>query len=106
MVLFHAFENFLLIIPALYAYGNIKERHQFIEETIGALPLESTAMQRWQWIVTLAPCLVIFSIPLELGLIWIFNKYGHPWKRFFGEFSQRPKKMTNIKAVATSYIVG
>jgi hypothetical protein len=106
LVLFYGFENMLLILPALYTYTNIKARHQFLEETIGPLPLESIAMQRWDWIVMSSPLFVILSIPLQLGLIWAFNKYGHPWKRFFHEFSKKPKKLPKTEAIAAAYISG
>ena len=106
MILFHGLENMLLILPAMYTYTNVKVRHQFLDDTIGPLPLESVAMQRWQIIVILAPLLVIPSIPLQLGLIWSFNKYGHPWKRFFGEFSRKPKRMPITEAIASTYIDG
>ena len=106
LVLFHGFENMLLILPAIYTYTNIKVRHHFLEETISPLLLESIAMQRWEWIIVSAPLLVISSIPLQLVLIWAFNKYGHPWKRFFREFSKKPKKLSKIEAIATTYVSG
>ena len=107
LVLLHAFENLALIIPATYTYVNAKKRHTFLKETIGTLPLEDLAMQRLEWIVTLAPTLIIISIPLQLGLIWAFNKYGHPWKRFFIKFSEnREKNLSKVKAVALSYVSG
>ena len=106
LVLFHGFENMLLILPAIYTYTNIKVRHHFLEETISPLPLESIAMQRWEWIVVSAPLLVMLSVPLQLALIYSFNKYGHPWKRFFGEFSQKPRKLSKIEAIATTYVAG
>ena len=107
LVLLHAFENLALIIPATYTYINAKKRHTFLEETIGTLPLEDLSMQRLEWIVALAPTLIIISIPLQLGLIWAFNKYGHPWKRFFMKFSEnREKNLSKVKAVALTYVSG
>ena len=106
MILLHAFENLMLISPAIYTYINVKNRHQFLEDTIGPVPLESFVMQRWEWIVTIGPSLILLSIPVQIGLIWAFNKYGHPWKRFFCEFSQQPKKSSNVKAIASTYLVG
>jgi len=106
MVLLHAFENILLVVPAFYTYSNIKKRNTFLEDSIGLLPLETEATQRWEWIVTLVPILVITSVPMQLVLIWAFNKYGHPWKRFFAEFSRLPKRSSKVSAVASTYVTG
>ena len=106
MILLHAFENLMLISPAIYTYTNVKNRHQFLEDTIGAIPLETFVMHRWDWIITIAVSLVILSVPLEINLVWAFNKYGHPWKRFFREFSPNPKQTSNIKAIASTYLTG
>ena len=106
MVLLHAFENILLVVPAFYTYSNIKKRNTFLEDSIGLLPLETVATQRWEWIVTLVPILVIASVPMQLVLIWAFNKYGHPWKRFFAEFSRLPKRSSKVSAAASTYVTG
>ena len=103
LVLLHAFENLLLISPAIYTYTNVKRRHQFLEDTIGATELETEAMIKWEYIVTIAPTIVILSIPIQLLLLWAFNMYGHPWKRFLTEFAKKPKKISIIEAIARSY---
>ena len=106
IVLLHAIENFLLVLPAIYTYSNVKRRNSFLQDTVGLLPLESIATQRWGWIIVLIPSMIIMSVPLQLVLIWAFNKYGHPWKRFFAEFSVSPKRSSTISAIATTYING
>jgi len=106
MVFLHAIENFLMVIPALYTYGNIVSRNAFLEETVGLVPMESLATQRWEWIVTMIPSLIIISVPMQLVLILAFNKYGHPWKRFFAEFSRLPKRSSKFSAVAATYVSG
>ena len=106
MVFLHAIENFLMVIPALYTYGNIVSRNAFLEETVGLLPIEYLATQRWELVVTMVPSLIIISIPMQLVLILAFNKYGHPWKRFFAEFSRLPKRSSKFSAVAATYVSG
>ena len=106
IVILHAIENVLLLVPAFYTYANIKRRNAFLETTVGLLPLESLATERMEWIVAIMPSLIIISVPLQLFLIWAFNRYGHPWKRFFAEFSKLPKRSSNVKAVAATYVTG
>ena len=106
MVFLHAIENFLMVIPALYTYANIVSRNALLEETVGLLPIEYLATQRWEWIVTMVPSLIIISVPVQLLLILAFNKYGHPWKRFFAEFSRLPKRSSKFSAVAATYVLG
>lgn len=106
VVFLHAIENFLMVIPALYIYSNITRRNAFLEETVGLLPIESLATQRWEWIVAMVPSLIIISVPMQLVLIFAFNKYGHPWKRFFAEFSRLPKRSSKFSAVAATYVSG
>ena len=89
MILLHAVENLLLVWPAIFTYGRIKTRHQFLEDTIGPVPLESLAMQNMELLVILAPLFILLSVPVQFGFIWGFNKYGHPWKMFFREFSHQ-----------------
>ena len=67
----------------------MKTRHQFLEDTIGPVPLESSAMQNMELLVILAPLFILLSVPVQFGFIWGFNKYGHPWKMFFREFSHQ-----------------
>ena len=69
----------------MYTYSNIETRHQFLEETIGPVPLESQALQNMKLIVIIAPIVVLLSIPVQFGFIWAFNKHGHPWKMFLSK---------------------
>ena len=81
----------------------MKRRHQFLEDTIGATEMETEAMIKWEYTVFIAPTIVIWSIPIQLALIWAFNMYGHPWKRFLTEFAKKPKKLSRIEAIARTY---
>ena len=97
----------MLVLPGFYAYTAITNQHQFLENTIGTLPLENAAKERWDWIIILMPILILLSIPLQLGLIWAFNKHGHPWKRFFQEFSRLPNsKTTHDQGNVSSHVIG
>ena len=97
----------MLVLPAFYAYMAISTQHQFLENTIGTLRLETAAKERWDWIIILMPSLILLSIPLQLGLIWAFNKHGHPWKRFFQEFSRLPtSKTAHDQGNVSSHVIG
>ena len=97
MILLHAAENLLLICPAIFTYGRMKTRHQFLEDTIGPVPLESSAMQNMERLVILAPLFILLSVPVQFGFIWGFNKYGHPWKMFFREFSYQQSQLFEVE---------
>merc|ERR1712062_919958 len=66
IVLLHAIENFLLVLPAIYTYSNVMRPNSFLQDLVGLLPLESIATQRWGWIIVLIPSLIIMSVPLQL----------------------------------------
>ena len=86
VVLLHGIENILLICPLLYLYNAASTRHKLLEDTVGAVPLEIEAMNRIFWLLIIAVLLITLSSPLQVTLLYAFNKYGHPWKRFFNEF--------------------
>ena len=79
-------ENLLLISPAFYLFSKVAPRHQFLESTIGPVEKEITTMENLENIVTLAPIILVFSVPLQITLMWLFQKYGHPCKILFHNF--------------------
>ena len=85
-------ENIFLISPMLYTYINVQERHQFLEDTIGPVKEESEAMARFQFLIVFAPIVIVLCFPLQVLFIWLYNKYGHPWKKFFREISKSSSK--------------
>ena len=89
-------ENIFLISPMLYTYNNVKERHQFLVDTIGPVKEEREVMDRFQFIVTFAPTIIVLCLPLQVLFIWLYNRYGHPWKKFFHEISKTSSKRENI----------
>ena len=92
VVLLHGIENILLICPLLYLYNAASTRHKLLEDTVGAVPLEIEAMNRIFWLLIIAVLLITLSSPLQVALLYAFNKYGHPWKRFFNEFCFKDKQ--------------
>lgn len=81
-------ENILLVCPLLYTYIQVKTRHQFLEDTIGPLELEIEAINNFELLLISSITLITVSVPLQALLFWLYNKYGHPWKRFFNEISK------------------
>ena len=86
-------ENMLLVCPILYTYTNVKTRHQFLKDTIGPVPLEIDSMETVYYLAICAPLIIILSVLLQCLLIWIYNKYGHPWERFFNEIFKDEKNV-------------
>ena len=86
LILITFIENLLLVSPIFYLFSKVAPRHQFLESTIGPVDKEITTMENLQNIVTVAPVILVFSVPLQICLMWLFQKYGHPWKIFFHKF--------------------
>ena len=75
-------ENILLIAPMFFLYLKAIERHSLLQETIGPNNLEIKSI-RMIWILLVGGAtMIVLSIPLEIFGFWIYNHYGHPWKRF------------------------
>ena len=91
-ILLHGVQNFLLICPLIYLYNTASARHKLLEDTIGAVPHEIEAMDRISLLMMISLLLVILSIPVQATLLYAFNMYGHPWKRFFNEFFSKEKQ--------------
>ena len=66
----------------MFLYVRASERHLILEQTIGPNRLEEKSMDLIQKFVIGAMAIVTLSIPLQFLLFWIYNHYGHPWKRF------------------------
>ena len=68
-----------------YLFGNVTERHNFLNSTIGPVELEIEAINTVEIMVNYSACAVLLLIPLQIALFWAYNKIGHPWKRFLSE---------------------
>ena len=62
-------------------YFKIIARHQFLDQTIGTTSLEKTAMANLS-VLVFSPILAVVGAVFQIGFMWIFDKFGHPWKRF------------------------
>lgn len=81
-VFIYGIENGLLMIPILYLYVNVRERHEFLESTIGATHLEKEAMETTWILAVYSICSVVSLVLIQIFLLLAYNLYGHPWKRF------------------------
>ena len=77
----HFLENLLLISPLLFLYAKASERHLMLKQTIGPNRLEERSMDLIQKLAVGAVAIITICIPLQLLLFWMYNYYGHPWKR-------------------------
>ena len=77
----------MLLTPLLVLFINVKERHVFLEQTIGAIPLEWDTYYQVRAMLIFGFASVLLLVPTQLLLFWLYNYYGHPWNRFFKEFS-------------------
>ena len=80
------------IIIWLLSVGKVYERHQILENSIGALPKEHEAYNTLLIIVsTCVPGLFVATI-LQFVLYYLFNRFFHPFK----DIVYGPKKGTFI----------
>ena len=85
-------ENILMVCPAIYLLSNVTERHFFLTTTVGPVFLEVEAMNSLMSFVNLSLTTVLVSIPLQIALFWMYNLFGHPWKRFLYEIYIKEEK--------------
>ena len=86
-IIIHGIENLTLVCPLFYLCGRVAERHRFLQSNIGPVPLEEEAMSRVLWLTVCSGLLIPISMLIQYALIHVYNSYGHPWSRFFNEFS-------------------
>ena len=61
----------LLIIPILVLYVTVKERHLFLDSTIGAVRLENEAMNTIWILVMYSIVSVVCLIPIQIFLLLV-----------------------------------
>ena len=86
----------------MYLYHMATIRHSFLEATIGAVALEKEAMENIYWLSITSVCAVILMIPIQLLLLRAFEVYGHPWSRFFNEFSSKDAELNQYGLITNS----
>ena len=95
----------LLVSPLLFLYVRASERHLVLERTIGPNLLEEKAMNLIWKLAVGSLAMVTLSIPLQIAFFWIYNYYGHPWKRFLNTSSsfddQGIRKDLALETIAT-----
>ena len=64
---------------------NVRERHLTIKPVIGVFKEEDEAFELITWLSWIIPLLLtIFSL-LELVMVFVYQKYLHPWACIFAE---------------------
>ena len=79
-------EHIMLLTPLLVLFIIVKERHFFLEQTIGAIPHEWDTVYQVRALLIIGIASVCLLLATQLLLFWLYNYYGHPWNRFFKEF--------------------
>ena len=79
-------ENLLMLVPLVYAFFAAQTRQNFLIRTIGPIPQETEAYEKLMLLAIIMPSLSILAVPIQMALIYGFNKAGHPWKIFFEQF--------------------
>ena len=75
----------LLAINFLFLVKNVRERHLTIKPVIGVFKEEEEAFELITWLSWIIPLLLtIFSL-LELVMVFVYQKYLHPWACIFAE---------------------
>ena len=62
-----------------FAGSSIRARHALLQRTIGTFSIEDSAHEVATLLMWLLPLLTTVSAVLELVLVYLFNKFGHPW---------------------------
>ena len=57
----------------------IRARHLVLQRTIGTFPEEEEAYEVASLLMWLLPLLVTVSAFLEFLILFLFNRFGHPW---------------------------
>ena len=79
-------ENLAMLFPLFHAFLATKERHEFLEKTIGAIPQEKECFEKLYNLTITMASLVGSAAPIQMILISIYNRMGHPWSNFFKQF--------------------
>ena len=82
--------------PIIYTFMKAQERHNFLEQTVGPIPQETESLVRLKWLAIIAPTAVLILVPIQLLLIYLYNRMGHPWCNFFQQFNEEYKENEDL----------
>ena len=78
---------------------NIKARHELLEGAIGTFQEEDDAYLMVTTLSWILPLTVILCAILDTLLVWIYMKFGHPWKDIlFGQEEDKKMKKKYYKS--------
>ena len=75
----------LIAINYLFSVKNVRERHLTIEPVIGVFPEETAAFHLVTLLSWIIPALLTIASLLELVMVFVYQKYLHPWACIFAE---------------------
>ena len=86
MIMLHLIENIAMLCPLFFATLAARERQNFLESTIGPIPQETMCLENLNYLTVVMACLVSSAIPIQIFLISVYYRMGHPWSNFFKQF--------------------
>ena len=86
MIILHMIENIAMLFPLFFATLSAQERQNFLESTIGPIPQETKCFENLNHLTIVMACLVSSAVPIQLFLISVYYRMGHPWSNFFKKF--------------------
>ena len=98
MIVLHAVINFLHCLP-LWIVGSQIEAHSKNLQEKGFLPTKSEeeALVNVFILMAVSPIVVVVVVPLiQLGTLFLYYHYGHPWCRLFKHFKQSGEEKKTI----------
>ena len=63
-------------------------RHKMIYPVIGAFEQEKEAYLLVTQMYWLLPAIIVLATLTDLGLVWLYEKIGHPWKEILAQETQ------------------
>ena len=100
---------FFLEIIFLFLATNVRERHLTIKPVIGVFQEETDAFELITKLAWLLPFLLTFFSSLELVMVYVYQRYLHPWGCIFDveDLDEANKELTKgqVKLLCCVYFV-
>ena len=75
-----------MLYPLFHAYFAAMTRQNFLEDTIGPIAQETRCLEKLNYLTITMTSLVASAVPIQMILIVLYNRMGHPWSNFFKQF--------------------
>ena len=86
MITLHMIENLAMLFPLFRTTFAAQNRQHFLESTIGPIPQETMCLENLNYLTIVMACLVSSAVPIQIFLITVYYRMGHPWSNFFKKF--------------------